>query len=156
LKPVEDGDPVHAGALHSHVPNVLRPEPSGQLPEVVGRGAERSQLLSARRECACHHRLLVDVQATATLVHNLHLTYLPKRIRGWLGGRRGKNFPSVLTPAPCTGGQQSAMPSTRRLSFRPRSQPQKKAELTANTSATHFHPLLWRAAPCAFPGEVAS
>lgn len=32
----------------------------------------------------------------------------------------------------------------------------KKVELTANTSATHFHPLLWRAAPCAFPGEVTN
>src|SRR5439155_21359845 len=69
-----------------------------QADKLIGHDPESSRLGVLRRDSACHHRLLVDVQPTTPFVDRPHC--LPPSSRLSSGGRPGpvKSFPCVLSP----------------------------------------------------------
>ncbi len=74
---IEDGFPVHAGALHRQVRALSRHQPIAQGQKFLGHGSKRARFFVAftvriHDQQTGHDRLLMDVQSTAARINNLH------------------------------------------------------------------------------------
>src|SRR5262249_45263002 len=74
---VEDGTPEHAGRLHGDLGDLALSEPVGERQEIGGHGAKRAnpplhRPLWAGEQHTSGDRLLLDVQATAAGMKDLH------------------------------------------------------------------------------------
>ena len=69
---VEDGLPVHARTLDGHMGTARGDQPICPAQSIIRHGRECAPLLLVLFHEARHHRLAGHVEATATLIHDLH------------------------------------------------------------------------------------
>jgi hypothetical protein len=82
FKYVVDGYPIFSGGLDTDIPAVIFGKPIGQLPEVAGESGKpapfvRSDAFAVGRRDTSDNKGLVDIYATADLIHNLESHVLP-------------------------------------------------------------------------------
>src|SRR5581483_10584335 len=94
--------PIDAGRFHRDVRAARRRQPVAQLLKSARRGAESSDLLARAAlgmKEASQHRLLMDIQSSATRKHPFHRPLLASPTRSERAARRARNgnLPFVLT-----------------------------------------------------------
>ena len=109
--------PVHAGALHRDVGDLMRGEPVAQGQEVCGRRAEGMHVLASlaagtRHPYARRHGLLVHVQARAPLQQPFHKSP-PSCGVSWPGGASCSRLCSACSKQQCGVPEAPASDSNR-------------------------------------------
>jgi len=151
---VIDRPPVDAGAFHHHMRAASLGQPIRQGQQVGCHGSEGSDgLVRLTRRIGNHQasydRLLVDIQATAALIDDIHqapphrpIQFVTRQQGAYLRRNSSACFPN--------GERQTVVPAGTRIRLRAGSQHQFDSTSCAGTSgrdSTHFHSRWWPERP---------
>ena len=142
LHQVDDRLPVDPRALHGDVGDSALPKPVRQLQKPSGGCAKRPRLLGLRGHHAGHHRLLVYIQSTASIMYDSH-TPPPKTSCRPVGGCSSEDF-AIRAHRSSGATFLHACQPPRQIPRRARGTNDRRPSCTARRSAI-FISLMW---PC--------